>query len=225
MMKNVYNIQAYNVNRDDFILNILYSGGSNAVPTGYFNDGPEGVKGVPLIQLMGFDRLDPQNNPPHDGIFDFIDNAAKIGGTIQSTNGRVFFTKLEPFGSFLRNLLGDKALADKYCYDSLYTMTKTGAQQFPDKNKFLIEGQYKSESGYEISLNALNVPQGSVKVTAGGVQLTENVDYTVDYTLGRVKIINEGILNSGTPINISLENNSMFNVYSQTLMGTTWITV
>ncbi len=220
MMKNVYNIQAYNVNRDDFILNILYSGGSNAVPTGYFNDGPEGVKGVPLIQLMGFDRLDPQNNPPHDGIFDFIDNAAKNGGTIQSTNGRVFFTKLEPFGSFLRNLLGDKALADKYCYDSLYTMTKTGAQQFPDKNKFLIEGQYKSESGSEISLNALNVPQGSVKVTAGGVQLTENVDYTVDYTLGRVKIINEGILNSGTPINISLENNSMFNVYSQTLMGT-----
>jgi cell surface protein SprA len=220
MMKNVYNLSAYNINSEDFILNILYAGNSNAVPTGYFTSGPDNIKGVPLIQLLGLDRLDPQLNPPHDGIFDFIINAATSGGTIQATNGRIFFPVLEPFGSFLRSLIDDKALADKLCYDSLYTMTKTGAQQYPEKNKYILEGQYKSSSGSEISLNALNVPQGSVTVTAGGIPLVENVDYTVDYTLGRVKIINEGILNSGTPINISMENNSLFNVYSQTLMGT-----
>jgi len=221
MMKNVYNLGAYNVNKEDFLLNILYSGNSSAVPTGFFTDDKlAGVKGIPLVRLFGFDKLDPQLNPSPDGIFDFIDNAARDGGTIQASNGRIFFPVLEPFGSFLRNKINDKALADKYCYDSLYTMTKTGAQQFPDKNKYLMEGQYKSESGSEISLNALNVPQGSVKVTAGGVQLVENSDYTVDYTLGRVKIINEGVLNSGTPINIQLENNSMFNVFSQTLLGT-----
>ncbi len=220
MMKNVYNLGAYNINREDFLLNILYTGNSNAVPTGYFDKGPENITGIPLIRIFGFDNLDPQMNPPHDGIFDFLDNAARNGGTIQASNGRIFFPVLEPFGSYLRNKINDKAYADKYCYDSLYTMTKTGAQQFPDKNKYLMEGQYKSESGSEISLNALNVPQGSVKVTAGGVQLVENSDYTVDYTLGRVKIINEGVLNSGTPINIQLENNSMFNVFSQTLLGT-----
>lgn len=219
MMKNVYNIGAYNINQEDFILNIVYTGNSNTVPTGFYTAGPEGIKGIPLIRLFGFDKLDQQMNPPYDGLFDFIDNAARNGGTIQSSNGRVFFPMVEPFGSYLRDKINDKAFADKYCYDSLYTMTKTGAQQFPDKNRYSIEGQYKSESGSEISLNALNVPQGSVKVTAGGVQLTENQDYTVDYTLGRVKIINEGILNSGTPINIQLENNSMFNVFSQTLMG------
>jgi len=221
MMKNVYNLGAYNINKDDFILNILYTGNSSAVPTGFFSDDQLTVlKGVPLIKVFGFDNLDQQLNPPADGIFDFIDNAAREGGTLQSSNGRIFFPELEPFGSFLRNKINNKALADKYCYDSLYSMTKTGAQQFPDKNKYLMEGQYKSESGSEISLNAMNVPQGSVKVTAGGVQLVENSDYTVDYTLGRVKIINEGVLNSGTPINIQLENNSMFNVFSQTLLGT-----
>ncbi len=220
MMKNVYNLGAYNINKEDFLLNILYSGNSSAVPTGFFTTGPDGIKGVPLIQIFGFDRLDPQLNPPHDGIFDFIDNAARNGGTIQASNGRVFFPVLEPFGSYLRNKINDKTFADRYCYDSLYTMTKTGAQQYPDKNKYLLQGQYKSESGSDISLNALNVPQGSVKVTAGGVQLLENTDYTVDYTLGRVKIINEGVLNSGTPINIQLENNSMFNVFSQTMIGT-----
>jgi len=219
MMKNVYNLGAYNINREDFLLNILYTGNSNAVPTGYFDKGPADITGVPLIQLFGWDKLDPQLNAPYDGIFDFIDNAARNGGTIQASNGRVFFPVLEPFGSYLRSIITDKAYADKYCYDSLYSMTKTGAQQYPDKNKYLMEGQYKSESGSEISLNAMNVPQGSVKVTAGGALLVENSDYTVDYTLGRVKIINEGILNSGTPINIQLENNSMFKVYSQTLLG------
>ena len=65
----------------------------------------------------------------------------------------------------------------------------------------------------------MNVAQGSVTVTAGGRTLIENVDYTVDYTLGRVNIINEGILNSGTPINISLESNSGFSALKKTFLG------
>ena len=159
-------------------------------------------------------------------MFDFIDNAAVGGGTIQSSNGRIYFTVLEPFGQDLRDSLYDPAdpkgsleLADKYCFDSLYSMTKSNARQYPDKNKFVLDGFYKSSTGSEISLNALNVPQGSVKVTAGGILLQENVHYTVDYALGRVRIINEGILNSGTVINISLESNEMFNVQTKRLMG------
>ena len=220
MMKNVYSMGAYQVNSDGFILNILYSGNDNGVPTGYLTEGPEGVRGVPLIRVLNFDNLDPQLNPPPDGIFDFLNNAATNGGTIQASNGRVYFTMLEPFGSYLRKKLKDPDLSEKYCFDSLYTMTKTGAEQFPDKNKFLIEGFYKSSAGSEISLNALNVPQGSVVVSAGGRPLTENVDYTVDYTLGRVRIINEGILNSGAPINISMESTSFFNIQTKRLMGT-----
>ena len=220
MMKNVYNIGAYQVNREDFILNILFTGGDDGVAKGYLPEGNEDVKGVPLIELMNFDNLDQQNNPYADGVFDFVDNAAINGGTIQASNGRIFFTMLEPFGEYLRGKLNDEALADKYCYDSLYRLTKSEAQQYPAKNKYLLEGSYKSSSGSEISLNALNVPQGSVKVTAGGIPLSENVDYTVDYTLGRVRIINEGILNSGTPIKISMESNSAFNLQTKRMMGT-----
>jgi cell surface protein SprA len=58
----------------------------------------------------------------------------------------------------------------------------------------------------------MNVPEGSVKVTAGGITLTENVDYTVNYSMGTVSIINEGVLKSGTPISISLENKSTFGI-------------
>lgn len=223
MMKNVYSIGAYQVQRKDFIFNILYSGDKNGVPTGYFMEGPSDVKGKPLIHLFNLDNLDNQLNPVPggDGIFDFIDNAATNGGTIESKNGRIFFPVLEPFGSFVHDSLfpSNPELAEKYSYDSLYTQTKAAAEQYPDKNRYILEGFYQSSSGSEISLNALNVPQGSVTVTAGGVPLVENVDYTVDYTLGRVRILNEGILNSGTPINVSLESNSMFNVLQKRMMG------
>ncbi len=224
MMKNVYSLGAYQVQQQDFNLNILYSGNKNGVPTAFLTEGR--ISGVPLLRVLNMDNLNQQQNPPSDGMFDFLDNAATNGGTVQSSNGRIFFTVLEPFGKDLRDSIYDpnnpKAsldLADKYCFDSLYTMTKTMARQYPDKNKFDLEGFYKSSVGAEISLNALNVPQGSVRVTAGGVQLTENVDYTVDYTLGRVRIINEGILNSGTPINISMESTQMFNIQTKRLMG------
>jgi len=221
MMKNVYSLNAYQVNNEDFTFNILYSGDETGVPTGYFEEGP--FKGFPLIQVFNLDNLDKRNEPIPDAVFDFLDNAATGAGTINSTNGRIFFTVTEPFGSHLRNKLenlGYNDLADKYCYDSLYTLTKTGAEQYTEKNKFLLSGYYKSQSGSEISLNALNIPQGSVTVTAGGVPLTENVDYTVDYTLGRVRIINEGILNSGTPIDIKMESNTLFSIQTKRLMGT-----
>ncbi|PKP04767.1 MAG: cell surface protein SprA [Bacteroidetes bacterium HGW-Bacteroidetes-6] len=218
MMKNVYAIGGYQVNPEDFRLDVLYKSDALGVPAGYLLEG--NLQGIPLIRVLNMDNLNANNDPEPDGIFDFIDNAATIGGTINAKNGRIFFPMLEPFGQDLRNEIGDQTLADKYCYDSLYTMTKTGARQYPNKNRFTIAGRFKSSVGNEISLNAMNIPQGSVKVTAGGILLTENVDYTVDYTLGRLKIINEGILNSGAPINISLESNSLFSIQTKTFLGT-----
>ncbi len=222
MMKNVYNMRAYQVGSQDFMLNIFYNGNSNSTPYGYFTEGS--VKGVSLLHLLGLDNLTTQNNPiaGGDGVFDFLDHAATQGGTINASNGRIFFPVLEPFGSHLRKKVfpDEPDLANKYAYDSLYTLTKTSAEQYSEKNKFSLKGYYSSQSGSEISLNAMNVAQGSVTVTAGGVQLVENVDYTVDYTLGRVTILNEGILNSGTPINISLESNSGFSAIRKTFLGT-----
>ncbi len=105
-------------------------------------------------------------------------------------------------------------------FSQLYDSTKTAAQQIPELNRFKIKGTYQSSVSSEISLNALNIPQGSVNVVAGGAQLSEGVDYTVDYNLGRVKILNDGILSSGTPIKISLESNSLFSIQTKSLIGT-----
>ncbi|MCF8217691.1 MAG: cell surface protein SprA [Bacteroidales bacterium] len=218
MMKNIYSLGAYQVSREDFRFNVLYQKAESGVPMGYLTEGK--IEGEPLIRVLNMDNVNVNMDPTPDGVFDFIDNAASSGGTIEASKGRIYFPVVEPFGSSLRKAFDDPKIADKYAYDSLYTMTKHNARQYPDKNRFIMKGEYKSSSGSEISLNAMNVPEGSVTVTAGGVPLKENVDYTVDYTLGRVKIINEGVLNSGTPINISLESNSQFNVQTKTLIGT-----
>ncbi len=203
MMKNVYSLSAYQVSNEKFRLNVLYTGDAEGVPNGFFTQGSE--QGIPLIRLLGLDRLNQQQDPNPDGIFDFIDNAATVGGTINSNNGRIYFPTVEPFGKDLRAVITEPELADKYAFDSLYTMTKTMAQQITNKNKFYIEGSYRSSYGSEFRIPTTNVAQGSVKVTAGGITLQENVDYTVNYDMGTVSIINQGYLNSGTPINITWE--------------------
>ena len=212
MMKNVYSLGAFNISPSDFYLNVYYLNPATGVEIPFIPEGA--VNGLPLIGVLNLDQLNTLNQANSDGVFDYVD-----GVTINSTNGRVYFPVLEPFGSHLRSQFNDPQLADKYAYDSLYVTTQILAEQDVNKNRFRIKGQYASSSSSDISLNSMNIPQGSVKVTAGGAALTENVDYTVDYNLGRVKIINDGILQSGTPIKISLESQSLFNIQTKTLMG------
>lgn len=167
------------------------------------------------MRVLNLDDLNPNGDPQPDGVFDFVD-----GLTINRQTGRIIFPVLEPFGSSLRaKFCGDSLLADYYCYDPLYDSTKVAAQQIPEKNKFSLRGTYQSSSGSDIPLNAINIPQGSVKVTAGGVPLRENVDYQWTYALGRVKIINDGLLKSNTPIRVSLESQSLFNLQQKTYIG------
>ena len=213
MMKNIYALGAYQMSNNDFILDVVYENTEESgALTNYI---PEGnLEGVPLIKVMNLDQLDQQMDNQSDGVFDFIE-----GLTVKSANGRIIFPVLQPFGRHLRNQFSDQNLADKYVFQALYDSTLTVAQQYPELNKFRIKGSYQGASGAEIRLNAMNVPEGSVTVTAGSQKLVENQDYTVDYNMGRVTIINEGILNSGTPIKISLENNSMFGIQNKTLVG------
>ena len=217
MMKNIYSIGSYQINAQDFKLEVFYTNALTGTDINYLpvNDCPA-ITARPLIQVLNIDRLNQQNDQTPDGAFDFID-----GVTINSSNGRVIFPVIEPFGDHLRSKFCDPLLANTYVFDPLYDSTITSARNvFASLNRFKLKGSYQSSGGSEISLGAPNVPQGSVTVTAGGIVLQENVQYTVDYTLGRVKIIDEGILNSGTPIKISLESNALFAIQQKTLFGT-----
>ena len=245
MMKNVYPLGAFQLEQEDFRLDIYYenAGGGDLryIPEG------EGLVGIPLIHILGLDQLNLANEPYPDGIFDFIqatrnfDNQQNTGGvgsnsgnntqnnamsfgTINLQNGRLYFPTLEPFGSDLREVFDENGnspqIADKYAYEFLYDSTKFVAQGFPEFNRFYIRGEYKSNISSEISLGAFNIPRGSVRVTAGGRELTEDVDYIVDYNLGRLTLINEAYVNSGIPVNVSFEDGGTFGLQQRAMIGT-----
>jgi len=212
MMKNVYALNANQVQQEKFRLDITYLSDTAGVYLKYIPDGK--INRTPLLRVMNLDRLDSRNQPGADGFFDFVE-----GYTITVQNGRVIFPVVEPFGSHLRRMIGNDAVADKYVFQELYDSTLTVARQTAEKNKFRLQGEFKASSGAEIRLGAMNVPPGSVVVTAGGVTLTEFTDYTVDYVMGVVTIINQSIIDAGTPISVNLESLTMYNMMRKTMLG------
>lgn len=213
MMKNVYYLGAMGIQAENFELNVQYHNDTTGAYLNYITEG--NCKNQLLLKVMNLDRLDAKKQTRPDGKFDYVE-----GYTVNSSTGRVIFPVVEPFGSHLRKAIGNDAIAEKYVFQELYDSTLVVAAEFSEKNKFRLTGKYQSSSGSEIKLNAMNIPRGSVVVTAGGATLTENVDYTVDYVMGTVTILNESILASGTSVDVSLENQSLFNTQRKTLIGT-----
>jgi cell surface protein SprA len=213
MMKNVYDLGALQLQSDNFKLNVVYQNDSVGTEMQYISEG--NIRNKILLRVMNLDRLDTKNSASPDGKFDYVE-----GYTVQSSTGRIIFPVLEPFGSHLKKAIGNDIIAKKYVYQELYDSTLVVAQQYSEKNKFRLVGAYKGSSGSEIKLNAMNIPRGSVTVTAGGTVLVENTDYTVDYTMGTVTILNKSLIASGTNVDVKLENQSTFSMQRKTLLGT-----
>ena len=216
MMKNVYYL-ASTVEKDKFRLDVKFQSDTAGVYLSYIPETQ--VKSQTLIKVLGADRLDNNNKAHSNGYFDYVE-----GYTV--SNGRVFFPTVEPFGRSLYDYLVSHGVpaqtANKYAFTELYDSTKTIAKQIAEKDKYLLQGQYRGTSANVISLGAYNVPQGSVTVTAGGVRLTEGADYSVDYSAGEVTILNQSIIDAGTSVNVSLESQSMYSQERKTMLGMNW---
>jgi cell surface protein SprA len=214
MMKNIYSIGGYGLKRDNFKLEIKFDSRSAAGTISYIPEGP--IADQPLLQVFELDNLTNNNQSQPDNVFDFIEMIS-----IVPEKGLIIFPLLEPFGSNIKRKMNNVAeLVEKYSFPELYSKTRRDAiNYFPHKDRFSIKGSYQGSSSSEISLNSINVAPGSVKVTANGTQLVENQDYTVDYNIGKVKILNSGILSSGQEIKVSFETNSLFGIDSKTLVG------
>lgn len=214
MMRNVYSLGngVYNVQADRFKLDVLYRNDASGIYAPYLPEGEK--KGTPIISILGLDNINTINERNSDGLFDFVE-----GYTIDTKKGIVYFPTVEPFGKTIESIHINSQYATKYSYRSLYDKSQTEAGQDAEKNKFLIKGTYKSSNSGQISLGSINVTPGSVVVVAAGQRLTENQDYVVDYMSGIVTITNKQILDSGTAIDVSLENTSFASIQRKTMMG------
>ncbi len=221
MMKNVYSLKSNDgsyvssIQPGDFKLNILYEEPSLGQKRFLPEETPK--SSTPLISLLNLDRLNARNDPMPDGVFDYIE-----GFTVRSDQARIIFPLLEPFGRDLDSVAFEGAsqdMKDKYVYYPLYDTIKEIAKTFSNLDRYIISGTAKGQSTSEIQLGAFNVPPGSVNVSAGGQMLIENVDYIIDYNLGTVKILNQGLISSGVPVNVQFENNAGFGIQQRNFLG------
>ncbi len=234
MMKNIYQIPGgFQLEQEDFRFNILYTDPSplNYITQAGITPLPSDVAETPLLKVFNVDRLNYNNDPQDggDGFFDFMP-----GLTVDQQNGRLIFTTVEPFGKYLfeklrtnvtENYDADPLVGNynenqtKYVFRNMYISTQAAALQDSDKNKFQLRGKFKSAGGDGIPLGAFNVPRGSVRVTAGGRILVEGIDYSVNYQAGRVQILDPSLAASNTPVEVSVENNSVFGQQTRRFFG------
>jgi cell surface protein SprA len=211
MMKNIYSIGAVQLDGQDFRLDIFYDDAGNGpkrfLPT-------SNLVGKPLLNILNLDNLNQQNDPQPDGQFDFVQ-----GITVNTRTGRIMFPVLEPFGKSLSDQIIGDADKKKYAFDPLYRNTITQARQFSEQNRFLIKGSYRSSISSEISLGSFNLPEGSVRVSAGAQNLEIGKDYEVNYSLGTVRILNPAYIQAGQPLNISFEDNTLFGLQQRSMIG------
>nr|WP_248724254.1 cell surface protein SprA [Seonamhaeicola sp. ML3] len=241
MMKNIYDTGAFTLSPDDFTLNIFYNEASplnyitpvganfdldiNGNPVNGSTPEEDLIENIPLLRVFNLDKLNFNNDPQAngDGFFDFFP-----GITVIPQGGKIIFTNAEPFGEYLFDVLGGGTYEDdnslynenqrKYVYDILYKETKTAALEEAEKNKFKLKGRFKSEGSSGIPIGFAATP-GSVVVRAGGRVLVEGIDYTVNYQVGTVQILDEALLQSNTPIEVSNESNAVFGQQTRRFTG------
>jgi len=219
MMKNVYSVGFGQLDRSDFKLDVLYEepslGEKRYLPEEGISDPSN--KGKPLISLLNLDNLNNQNDPQPDGVFDFVE-----GFTVISSQSRIIFPVLEPFGrdlEFVYRGADSIPMREKYLFYPLYDTIKAIAQTYANLNRFKFVGKSKSGLGNSEYQLGFNIPRGSVTVTAGGQVLRENIDYEINYDLGSLKVINQAIINSGVPVSVNYENNATYGLQNRNYMA------
>ncbi len=214
MMKNVYSLDATQVNRQNFQLQIIYKDDETGVDITSLKE-PSPIQNIPLIEVMNLDNVNTNNDKPKDGNFDFLP-----GITIDPETGRIFFPVVEPFGSHLAERLGtNAALRERYVFQELYEQTQTDAQQNTLKAKFFLKGRVQGSSADEIMLPGFRIAEGSVAVYSGGTRLAEGTDYQVFYDMGRIKILNPSYISSASDLRVTYEKAELLNIQPRALLG------
>ena len=139
MMKNIYSINAYQVNKEGFRMNVLYQDDKTGNEINYIPAGK--ISNKMLLKVMNLDNANSQLDASPDGMFDFIP-----GITILPSNGKIIFPVLQPFGDHLKEQFDNESLAERYVFEELYDSSLTIARQTAEKNKFILKGEFQSSS-------------------------------------------------------------------------------
>ncbi len=212
-LRNVYSLGASNLTADGLQLDIIFAQGNQE------QTNLPGLSNI-LLRDLGLDRVGSQGQVGADNTVDFGT------GTLNPRDGRILFPYLEPFGQRIIDIINASSLSveDKqaaitqYAFPELYTETQSNASLNSRNSLYRLKGTSKGGLSESYFLGIALV-EGSVRVTANGRELTEGIDYEVDYSLGSILITNRSYLAPGQEIRIEYESNNVFQIQQTTFMG------
>ncbi|MAO64442.1 MAG: cell surface protein SprA [Balneola sp.] len=208
-MRNIYSLGVSDLTQDGLEFDIKFTRG-NVDDTNLPN------RNATLLQDLGLDRTDTQGALNPDNRIDFT------GIVLDPRSGVVLFPYLEPFGQRIASLLEQTAASDSVISSLAYTELYNEKQNTADKNNknnyYKLEGTSKGGVSGNFTLG-FSLVEGSVKVFANGTELTEGVDYEVDYSFGSITILNEQYLAAGQDIQVEYENNQLNQIGQKNFTG------
>lgn len=209
-MKNVYSINASNVNLSETNVNIWYYNQTND-SVDVLPDAPD-----KLVTIFKVDQSNTSGTPQPDGKFDlrppFFDTYL----------GEITFPSRKPFSDGIKEYFAKKGtpqLADKYIFPDVYDTTYDAARMNTARDRFVISGEVSGRASNRISVGFFSIPRNSVKVFLDGIELIENIDYTVDYEAGIVNLLNSRATVPNANVKIEYESQDIMNMATKTLMG------
>jgi len=203
--KNVYSLNARNMEREGFSLDI-YKGPPNAEN---ITDDKNYQDSTRYLRILGLDQLDLNAKENPDGIVDYRQIDFGLGYLILP-NRHPFAN--HPDISFTPNR-GD-TLKEKV--ESIYS--SNDLQLRTEQSKYYIYVQSSSRKS-EFSLGHAPIIEGSDVVTLNGKALTRGDDYTISYETGEISFINTAALSPTANLTVDYDYAPLLAVVKKSLFG------
>src|SRR5438105_8372750 len=236
-LKNFYQLAGQRV--DPKTLQLTISQGDDSPPrTIAGTDLPRG-RNVPFVEALGLDNFNESggfvsfDTHGHDGLVDGTQPTSNFRGFVDFERGTLWLPDPRPFAPRLRRdstgrafdrfvssflfrsdslvgALGDSNAANAIVYDK--------RNPLPRDRLYTIEAQFTAATaGNEINLGRTNIIEGSDVVTVSGQQWRRDVDYKVDYDLGKITLVKQ--LRPEDQLNIDYSYAPLFQQAGKTLIG------
>ena len=215
--KNVYSLQASNIQKDGFELKVLHSAGTAGTDAE-----TQVVDGEPqtYLSILG---LDTRNNSTGaiqpDGILD------DFPSIINWATGELIMPGLRPFdpdpakggGYLIVTSTGTETIISQLDSTTLMPTIYDTTESYPTVSKYKFSVKHKSASAsYNLGFNVLN---GSEEVFLNGARMKKGVDYNIDYITGNLTILNQAASSASANVEVLWESGEIFQLDKKTLLG------
>jgi len=204
MWRNVYYLQATNIDLDGLEINIF----KGLVGTEGDESNLDEQDGIKYIKILGLDRYDlnGQRNPD-----DLVDINTPI---VDKDRGLLIFPDRRPF--FPNETYDAAGTILKDSIPEIYN--SNNPQDILQKSQYYIEISNRSRMA-EITLGKSNIIENSEKITLNGEVLQKGIDYNINYDFGQVTFLTDKATDPNADINIEFEYSPFITAQKKTLFG------